>query len=654
MRARDVIAVTAGLAVVGAVAFAGWQALDRVLGDAAEPDPERDPATVADAYLDAWEADDRDAMVGLLRDEVEGFEAAHDQLLEALEPAEVTIERGGIEEPVDGRALATVAVRLQLEPPLDEVSWETRLELLRQRGQWEVAWSHATIHPELRPMWGFGTTAVEIDREPILAADGTPLAGGEAATVGFVAGQVQDPDDVIDAFADALPGSEGAAARELGRDELVDDWFYPVATLEATRAERAWEELRDTPGIAPPRSTGDDRVLLDVGFAEHLVGVVAAPTAEQLEERPELEEGEEIGQFGLEAAFEEQLLGSDREQVGLRELGTQGELEQVIAEGQREPSAPVRTTIDVTVQRAIEDALDGVDETAAIVAIDAGDGRIVGSASRPLGGFDRALAGNYPPGSTFKVITAEAALADGLDLDDEVACPGEASVGGLGVTNAGGLELGATTFRESFAWSCNTTFGPLGVDLGAEAMTEAAERFGFGVEPDLPLSAAGGSFPEPADDAELGAAAFGQARVEASPLHMASVAAAVEAGAWHPPYLLADEGAGARQRLATGTPDRLRDLLLAAVDDGTGTAADVDGEVGGKTGTAQTADGPDHAWFIGTVDGLGFAVLVEGGGSGSEIAAPIAGRFASSLLELRAGGGDDAAPEDDPDDPDDG
>ncbi|MGH3441983.1 MAG: penicillin-binding transpeptidase domain-containing protein, partial [Nitriliruptorales bacterium] len=123
----------------------------------------------------------------------------------------------------------------------------------------------------------------------------------------------------------------------------------------------------------------------------------------------------------------------------------------------------------------------------------------------------------------------------------------------------------------------------------------------------------------------------------ASPLHMASVAAAVAAGRWQQPMLVADqEAAGAGEPLPE--VETLRELMRLVVTDGTGTAADVDGrEVRGKTGTAEfgTPDEegelPTHAWFIGYAGDLAFAVVVEGGGGGGEVAAPIGARFLTAL-----------------------
>ena len=646
MRLREVLALLVGLAVVGGLGYLGYEWL------LATTDPDAtDEAVVAEGarevaelYLDAWTAGDTATMAEQLTGEApEDFERRHEQLVDALTPTRFTASAGELTEPADGRATVEVTVDVTPADAPRPVRWETTLQLSRIRGEWGVDWSLSTLHPELRPTWEFTTETVEVARRPFLAADGTALASDDGRWLGFIPGAMEDPEQVVAAFERALPGTGAIAQRELNRGELVDDWFYPVVVVSAARAEAAWTTLRRTPGIAEPRDPpeGQRRVLLDLGFARHLVGVIAEATAEQLEELADAGVDAPVGtfvpQFGLEAEFDEQLTGSEVFRVGLREASG-GPLTHTIDEVQAEESSPVRTTLDVGVQRAVENALAGVEEPAAIVVVDGSDGAVRGTASRPLFGFDRARTGRYPPGSTFKLVTLEAALAAGYDLDDEVACPGRAVVGGLAVTNSGDRDLGTVSLGEAFAESCNTTFAQLGAELGGDALTEASERFGFDVEPEHPLGAFGGSFPAPADTAEVAAAAFGQARVEASVLHLAAMVAAVTDGVWHQPYVLAEDGPVTSRPLATGAAERLRTALALTVTEGTGTAAAVgNAEVGGKTGTAQAGGDVEHAWFVGTYRGLGFAILVEDGGAGSEVAAPLAGLLVAELQRFLDG-----------------
>ena len=642
MRFRDLLAIVVGLAIVGAIGYGAWTWLDdTVQGEQAEPEaqPGTDPQATAEAYLDAWEQGDHLAMVRYVRDAPEDFASRHSQLVQALEPTDVRIEAGEMNAPQDGRATFPLTISLDVPYADEPLSWESSLEMIRERGQWGIVWSLETIHPELRDSWEFASESEEVDREEILAADGTVLSGERNLTVfGFRPDQVDDPEELAEAFEEAIPGSGERAARELARNDLVDDWLYPVATLAEARADDARRALAGVPGVVRRGDSGRD--LYDQGFALHVVGVMSEATAEQLEERDLSPDTRiDIGQFGLERDLEEQLIGSEIVRVGLRERDSDGPLRVILAETQANPSSPVETTIDIAVQKAIENALFGTSTTVGLVAVDAENGAILGSASRPLNGYNRAFEGRYAPGSTFKLVTLEALLGDGMTPDDPVDCPAETTVGGLRITNAGGTGHGSGDLREAFVQSCNTSFAPLGDALGNDELTAAAERFGFNDDWGLPLSSFGGSFPEPADSAERGAASFGQARVEASVVQMASVVAAAVTSEWHAPYLLQGDGPQEPRALAEGVAEPMRDLLRAVVVEGTGTEADVDGrEVLGKTGTAEAGDGVEHAWFVGYYDGVGFAVLVEGGGSGGQVAAPIAARFVRELASLRSAG----------------
>ena len=254
--------------------------------------------------------------------------------------------------------------------------------------------------------------------------------------------------------------------------------------------------------------------------------------------------------------------------------------------------------------------------------------------SRPLDQpFNRALNGRYPPGSTFKVVTTAALLGHGTTPDTAVECPPQATVGGKPFTNFEGEAPGQITFRTAFAQSCNTAFVALAAGLPKPALKSAATSFGFD-EPGndkLPLQSFGGQFPEPSDKAEQAAAAIGQGRVQTSPLHMATVAAAIASGTWKPPRLLTNDPSPAGHPLDPSVVNTLRDLMAEVVHSGTGVAAV--GADGGKTGTAEFGpSGPGktpatHAWFIGFRGSLAFAILVEGGGVGGRVAAPLAAAF---------------------------
>jgi cell division protein FtsI/penicillin-binding protein 2 len=298
---------------------------------------------------------------------------------------------------------------------------------------------------------------------------------------------------------------------------------------------------------------------------------------------------------------------------------------------------PLKTTIDLKVHRAGAEALEKVRKPASLVALRASTGEILAVVNKP-GGFNRALLGKYPPGSTFKVVTASALVASGVEPGERVTCPAERNIGGFPFHNAGFKDYGTLTFQEAFAHSCNTTFGEMTVaSLRGGRLAEVARSFGFGtpIEPGVPAVRA--EFPDPKDDTDLASASIGQGRVLASPLNMASVAAAIASGAWIPPRLVLEEPGTPSDRprpLEPAVAAALRKLMPAVVTDGTAHAVRFPPGTAGKTGTAEYGSGaepPAHSWFIGYRGDLAFAVIVEGGGAGSAVAAPAAARFLEAL-----------------------
>ncbi|KPM57270.1 penicillin-binding protein [Frankia sp. R43] len=293
----------------------------------------------------------------------------------------------------------------------------------------------------------------------------------------------------------------------------------------------------------------------------------------------------------------------------------------------------IRTTINLDVQRAAEAALGtAAQPNGALVAIDTRTGGVLAVANRPTNGYGRAVRGSYPPGSTFKIVTATAALMNGRTADTPLDCTEKVSIGGREFQNAEAEQFGMIPFRTAFAKSCNTAFIRLEQSLPDGALEQAAKLYGFdGVEP-LPIASVGGSFPTPRDDVEAAAASIGQGRVAASPLQMASVAAAVASGTWHQPFVVGESPrSNALPAQALGP---LRDFMRAVVTEGTAAGVPMPGEVGGKTGTAEYGNGnppPTHGWFVGYRGDIAVATVIEDGGFGAESAAPVVSRFFTAL-----------------------
>ncbi|WP_329337252.1 penicillin-binding transpeptidase domain-containing protein [Streptomyces sp. NBC_01352] len=357
----------------------------------------------------------------------------------------------------------------------------------------------------------------------------------------------------------------------------------------------------------------------------------------------------------------------------------------------------VVTTLDRAAQQAAYDGLRG--RKGAVAAIEPSSGRILALVSTPsynpaaLSGNDatvgrswarlngdadkpmlnRAVRQTYPPGSTFKVVTAAAALDAGVvtDLDAPTDSPVPYRLPGTTtrLTNASdGCE--DLSVREAFRWSCNTVFAKLGVDVGVDDMAATARSFGFNdTALRIPFSVAQSTFDSSLDRAQLALSSIGQYNTRATPLQMAMVSAAVaNNGELRQPYLVERiiRAGGAtvstagslpvRQTMYPATAARLKELMTEVVTEGTGTKAAIPGAtVGGKTGTAQHGignAGTPYAWFVSWAQGerdleakVAVAVVVEdaeadrGEISGGGDAAPIARAVMEAVLNSRSQSG---------------
>ncbi len=359
------------------------------------------------------------------------------------------------------------------------------------------------------------------------------------------------------------------------------------------------------------------------------VGVLTAAQAKSL--GPPFVAGDTAGLTGIERVYNPQLAGRDGGSV----LLTQGTT-RVADLATFAPLAghDVTTTVDLRVQRAGETALAGVGLPAALVAIDTRTGGVLATVNHPLGGFGRAIRGQYPPGSTFKVMTTTAALLAGKTENTVLDCPPIVDIEGQIFKNSMNESFGEINLRKAFAVSCNTAFINLRQSITEADMKRAAALYGFDGSQPLPIKSFGGSYPTPNGPVLQAAAAFGQAEDLASPLQMATVAAAVAAGEWRKPFVVGQTSV--THPIPAAVDAQLKDMMRAVITDPQGTAAGVSfpGIVYGKTGTAEYGTGnppPTHAWFIGFRGTVAFAVIVEGGGFGAAVAAPIASQFLTAL-----------------------
>jgi peptidoglycan glycosyltransferase len=370
------------------------------------------------------------------------------------------------------------------------------------------------------------------------------------------------------------------------------------------------------------------------------------------------------GSAGLEKQYDDELAGRQNEFAST--------VDQLL--GHRQEGEDIRTTLDVNGQKTALQALGG--RRGSVVALEPTTGRVRVMASEP--GYDpnkitapggigaaastlnRATQGRYPPGSTFKVVTASAAIDSGLYKPDSfISGKSPKIISGVPLSNFGGENFGSISLTDALTHSVNTVFGEIGEKLGRRTLYKYMIRFGFQRKPpmDYPRDEmiASGVFPAKAcgRGIDFGRVAIGQeCHLFATPLQMAEVAATVaNKGVRMKPQLVervvAKDGRvkqsfrpkKAADVMSEQSAAQVGQMMQHVVEEGTGTAARLAGiSVAGKTGTAEIpGTSENQVWFIcyAPADNPRMAVAVtieRTQGEGGTVAAPIAKQVLESLL----------------------
>lgn len=480
-----------------------------------------------------------------------------------------------------------------------------------------------------------------------------------------------------------LPGDEAARERLLTRSARGAVEVESRLGLE----EAAWFEARrrDLPGVlvdfVPAR-----RYPLG-SAAAHLLGYVGEVTGAQLlmEEFVTAAAGDRVGQDGVERVYNAVLSGADGHfstVVNSRQAVLGGSVAADPVRGET-----VQLTVIAGIQEAALAAFDG--GSGAFAALSIPDGEVLGLGSYPAPDphwyrrgpqhfrelvadpraplLNRALQGRYPPGSTFKLVTAAAALAEGIvDETTRFTCRGSDRVGGRTFRCHLARGHGEVSLREALAKSCNVFFYRLAAALDVDAISHRAGTLGLGERTGVDLlNEAAGLLPtrewkrrtygERWYASETASVAVGQGAVQVTAIQMARLAAAVASGGLLPTPRLV--GSVPPRPVEEVSPEHLaliREGMREAVVAGTARRAGLrEYAVAGKTGTAQVAstervEGEDeerapelrtHAWFVGfapfEAPEIAVAVVVEHGGGGGAAAAPVAREVFSAYFERR-------------------
>jgi penicillin-binding protein 2 len=468
------------------------------------------------------------------------------------------------------------------------------------------------------------------------------------------------------------------------------DSFQPVRVrrgLSIADMQKVEEWKLDLPGVIV--EVEPQRVYPSSRFAAHLLGYVREASDEQL--RPgRYRRGDMVGQSGLERLLDEHLRGKDGgERI---EVDAMGRPVRLVQSTEPNPGAQVVTTVDRRVQEAAERAMEG--HAGAVVVMDPRNGDVLAMVSTPAFEIDRftgtidreawtrvmkdpefplinrAVQAQYAPGSVFKIIVAAAGLQEGtLNPVDRVHCTGEFHLGSYTFKDWKKEGHGSVDLLNGMRQSCNVYFYQAGLKVGGTAIAKYATAFGFGRATGVDLgSEKFGLIPRPPPGRGRRPPAFlagdvvnmsiGQGPVLVTPIQVARFMAAVANGGvlWKPRLVQrverpekgvvwSDAGSVAGHvELNPAVWAFLRQSLWAVVNDGgTGAGARIPGlDVAGKTGTAQmianskAEKGQDHAWFASFAPAkdpeVVVVVLVERGGKGGQVAAPIARKILNAIF----------------------
>jgi Penicillin binding protein transpeptidase domain/NTF2-like N-terminal transpeptidase domain len=490
----------------------------------------------------------------------------------------------------------SVTYRYTWHLPKDRTwTYDGQLNMVRDEGHWEVRWSATGLHPRLGENQTFALRADPPPRASVNERGGTDV---------LVPGNLYHYELDASAAGIALMATARAVADALRPfDDTMD------AQLLAEQASSSAQPL----SLITLRQSDHDRV---VGAIGALPGVVVTPQAELLPTDDEFAPAI-ISQVKKEVVDE--LDG----QAGWRvvTVNQNGVDVDVLNEVLGEPAPSVTITLDRAVQNAADDAVNITGKKAMIVVIKPSTGDILAVAQNAAADADGPVAttGLYPPGSTFKIITAGAAIdRDMATPNTLLGCPGRMDIGHRNIPNYGGFDLGTVPMSRAFASSCNTTFAELASRMPPRGLTMAAAQYGIGPDYQIEgITTVSGSVPPTVNLAERTEDGFGQGKVLVSPFGMALAAATVAAGKTPVPQLI--EG---RETVITGdrspiTPEMvegLRRMMRLVVTNGTADDLLEAGDVRGKTGEAEF-EGGSHSWFAGYRGDMAFAALIVGGGS---------------------------------------
>lgn len=551
-----------------------------------------------------------------------------------------TLAVTGLIDRQDSTATANYTASWTLPGASTPWKYSGSLPVVKKGKAWVVGWRASDLAPHLPNGSHLSLQRTQPARAALQDRNGKPLfTKTPVVEVGINPANVVDLPSLARTLA-AVPQLQTTASEiTTAVKASPKNQFVPLITLRQSVYLQVKAKIHDLKGtqfnpsslLLPPTSN----------FAKPLLGSVGPATKELVDaSKGRVQAGDETGLSGLQLALDKQLSGTPGVAVYAASntddtLGTKLATVTTAAAGK-----PVRLTLDTSLQEAADATLSGVSLPAALVALQPSTGKILAVANSAAATEDIALAGQYPAGSTFKIITYTAAFENNpaLTATSTAPCPPTVTVDGRSFENEKKFFHGTIPLTAAFGYSCNTTAISTAGALPPGALHKAATQLGLGGTWNLPVDYFSGSLPDTATGTELAAEAIGQGKVLVSPLAMASVAGAAATGKPVPPTLLttpatSNPGAPLPSKVTANLNALLRATVAMPGATGYAYLHSLPGEIRGKTGTAEFGtDTPpkSHSWFAGSRGDLAIAVFVYGGEDSTTGAVPLAAQFFNS------------------------
>jgi penicillin-binding protein 2 len=672
--------------------------------------PDAPDTTVGD-FLDAWKLDNYAQMYSYLdiaSQSAISEEAFIERYLDAMIEAAIGI--GQVEyEVLESRVLSPVAAEVRYRVTLKSALFDPFLRdytasLTKENDAWRIAWHDGLVLPELAGGNQFRIINLIPKRGDIYDRNNDPLVTDAGAyALGLVPAEfnLDKEGDMLNILARASGYPTEYIFSLYAPVGYTADYYIPFTSVSEDNLNRYYNAVTSYPGVYVNYFEG--RYYVDEGIAPQTVGYVSAIQPEEVDafRRQGYQWTERVGRAGLERWAQNELVGQRGGRLFLDDAAG-NQLQLVTAVESIGPSASITTTLDTFLQKRAQQALFGF--RGAVVVMERDTGRVLAMASAP--GFDanlfapnnynnafaspffdannplfnRAVEGQYPLGSVFKIISMAAALEEGLyGPNDTYDCQ-------YTFTELGNPTLydwtyernqrdpdeevppsGVLTLQQGLMRSCNPWFYHIGLRFYEEnnstAISEMARGFGLGQPTGVEFpQEASGNIPDPTEKLDATNISIGQGGVLVTPLQVARFVAAVgNGGTLYKPHLIEQITANTGQVLyqfepeVAGTlpisPENLeyvQEAMRMVVRDPRGTAYRIMGafviDIYGKTGTAETGAVNPHAWYVVYTDegredkpDIAIAVVVENIGEGSDYGAPIALRMLRSYYDFNIG-----------------